>query len=61
MTKVNVCYVKAGEELKVPTKDIILVRVAPPQGMGMGMGRKEEKVLEIWFVGKSETPIVVAE
>jgi len=56
MTKVNVCYVKAGEELNVPTKDIIHVRVAPPQGMGMGMGRKEEKTLEIWFVGKSETP-----
>ena len=50
MTKVNVCYVKAGEDLKIPKDDIILVRTAPSRGMGIGMGRTEEKSVEIWYL-----------
>ena len=50
MKKINVHYVRAGDDLEVPKESIIHARVMPPR---MGMTR-EEKTLEIWCVeGKS--------
>ena len=46
MTKVNVCYVKAGDELNIPTENIICTKAVQPR---MGMQQREPE-LEIWFL-----------
>jgi len=46
MTKVNVCYVKAGEELNISVDNIIHVGKTQPR---MGM-QQQEPTLEIWYV-----------